>query len=410
MSIQSLRRAVGRRVALPGVAVLLTTTAIVVAGPAPGAAAAAICSDTTGPKLTAFARTPGAVNVKVKDKTVTITAHATDDLSGVAGIYVSLTSPAKHGVSRSTSAYLRRVSGTPTSGGWKGTATIHRWTINGSWHVTSVYLNDRVNNYTYVSQSQLQSAGYATALKVASNPDLIKPTAKSFSLKPKSVNTRSGKKTVKVAATIKDKGGSGVSGGYVSFGRSGPGGSYGTGTVLSRKRGTSTYVGTMTVPKFADAISPAKWKISLFVQDKAGNYTSYDAKAAGRKHWPTTLKVTTTPDAVAPKLTGVSVSPGSVDVSTKSGKVTVTATATDRVSGTRSVSVRFTDSVSFSSLTGYLTLKSGTGRNGTWKGSIHVPLCYQAGTYVVSNATLYDTTGNYRNYDPGFTDSFKVTS
>jgi len=120
--------------------------------------------------------------------------------------------------------------------------------------------------------------------------------------------------------------------------------------------------------------------------------------------------VTTTPDAVAPKLTGVSVSPGSVDVSTKSGKVTVTATATDRVSGTRSVSVRFTDSVSFSSLTGYLTLKSGTGRNGTWKGSIHVPLCYQAGTYVVSNATLYDTTGNYRNYDPGFTDSFKVTS
>ena len=106
-----------------------------------------------------------------------------------------------------------------------------------------------------------------------------------------------------------------------------------------------------------------------------------------------------------------STSPAAGTYSYASGtQVTVTATATDRVSGTRSVSVRFTDSVSFSSLTGYLTLKSGTGRNGTWKGSIHVPLCYQAGTYVVSNATLYDTTGNYRNYDPGFTDSFKVTS
>lgn len=388
-----------RRGAVPGLGVLLLTTVVAVTTPTAVHAAVSLCSDGTGPVLTDLGRSPAAVNVTLGDKKVTVTASATDDLSGVASIYVLLTSPVKQGVARTASASLHRVSGTSTNGDFSGTATIRRWTIDGTWHISSVYLTDRVGNSTYYFEPQLMTAGYPTTEKVTSKPDLAKPKATGFAFTPKNVDTRKAAKTVKVTATIKDTGGSGVSSAYVFFSRSTKKGSHGATGFLTKKKGTAnTYTGTVKVPRFADEASPVRWKAGLTVFDKAGNYRSYDPKAVRAMHWPTTLKVTTTPDKVPPTLKSLSVNPKAVDVSASAKHSTATGRATDKLSGTRSFGVTFTRVGGFESLYGYLRLKSGNPHDGTWKGSITVRLCQAPGTYAVSSVTLTDVTGNQREY------------
>lgn len=394
LSFRSLRRG-----ALPGLGVLMLTTVVAVTTPSAVHAAVSPCSDGTAPVLTAFGRSPGAVNVTVADKKITFTASATDDLSGIASIYVMMSSPTKQGVSRSASASLKRVSGTPTNGSFAGSATIRRWTINGTWHISQVYLTDRVGNTTYYFESQLSTAGYPTMFTVTSRPDLVRPNATALSFSPRRVDTRTGARTVRVTATLKDTGGSGVSSGYVNFSRSTSKGSHGAVGFLTHKKGTaSTYTGTVKVPRFADSASPVTWKISLYVYDKAGNYHGYDARAVGQRHWPTALRVTTKPDKVPPALRALSVSPKAVDASTGATRTTVTGRATDKLSGTRSFSVSFTRVGGFESLYGYLRLRSGNPHDGRWKGALRVALCQAPGTYAVNSVTLTDATGNYREY------------
>lgn len=388
-----------RRGAAPGLGVLLLSTAVAVTSPTAVHAAASLCSDGTGPVLTAFGRSPAAVNVTVANKKVNVTASATDDLSGIGSFFVMLSSPTKQGVSRTVSASLHRVSGTSTNGDFAGSATIRRWTINGTWHISGVYLTDRVGNATYYFETQLSTAGYPTTERVTSKPDLAKPNAASLSFSPKSVDTRASSKKVRVSATLKDTGGSGVSGASVSFGRSTAKGHHGAVGFLTHKKGTAnTYTGLVTVPRFADEAASAKWKLTLMVFDKAGNYHSYSTKAVARMHWPTTLKVTTKPDKVAPSLKSLSVNPKVLDVSASSKHSTATGRATDKLSGTRGFSVAFTRVGGFESLYGYLRLRTGNPHDGTWKGNVGARLCQAPGTYAISSVTLTDATGNTRSY------------
>jgi hypothetical protein len=377
-------------------ALTLGLASLMVAAAGPAGAAVPLCSDVTGPQLTALGRTPAAVNVVAANGNVTVTAHATDDISGVASILVVFTPVSGNG---DAVAVLHRTAGTGLSGDWSGMTTIRRWSVNGAWRIDNVELQDRVGNFTFLTTAQLIAKSFPTTLTVTSKQDTIKPTAGSLTFKPRKVDTRTGKKTVRVTATLKDKGGSGVAGAFATFSRTTKAGNYGGGAFLRKVKGTtSTYSGTATVPVHADAVSPATWRLTFNVFDGAGNTTTYSSAALAAHHWPTSLNIVTKPDKAPPVLKSVTVSPATVDVSAAPGAIKATATVTDNLSGTRFVDVTFQPTAGFGYVNGFLMLKSGTSRNGTWVGTVHVPLCQAAGTYVISGADTSDLTGNSRSY------------
>jgi hypothetical protein len=114
----------------------------------------------------------------------------------------------------------------------------------------------------------------------------------------------------------------------------------------------------------------------------------------------------------------------SVDVRTKSGRITFTATATDAVPITRMiVGVASPYQSSRIKLQASFTLTGGTATNGTWTASLVIPRFSQDGIWKISSLTAVDQGGGYpgegdygtdgsngENWGDGWPRTFKVTS
>ncbi len=101
-------------------------------------------------------------------------------------------------------------------------------------------------------------------------------------------------------------------------------------------------------------------------------------------------------DSDPPNLTAFIITPDNTDVTTAPAFLQVSATLTDALAGVASVRVRLMSSLS----SGYpttLTRTAGTALNGTWTGSIGVPLLYPTGNYSVLVETA-DATDNETDY------------
>ena len=135
-----------------------------------------------------------------------------------------------------------------------------------------------------------------------------------------------------------------------------------------------------------------------------------------KKGWPKTFKVTSEPDATAPTITSVTLSSSSVDTSKVAKTILVTATATDALSGIRSIVVRgFAPGHSAYTSVGTLIRTSGSARKGTYKGSIVVPAWVGDGRHAWSlDVSARDRIGNvwwhYPLHAADLTWRFSVTS
>src|SRR5207248_822 len=155
------------------------------------------------------------------------------------------------------------------------------------------------------------------------------------------------------------------------------------------------------------------------LRDQAGNYTNVYQPTLTMLGLSASFQVTSTDvappaggsiDGLAPVLASLAVGPASVDVSTGSASVTVTATITDDLSG-------------FSS--GYINFSGPSGRNNASGSFVHtsgnqyialvsIPRFAESGTWKPSSSYLTDKAGNYRNLSatdlaqPGIATSFIV--
>ena len=73
--------------------------------------------DTTPPALQDFSFSPTAIDTTSGEQVVTVTAHATDDLSGVSVIYVSFLSPSGSQIQQ---GIISRISGNANDGIYQG--------------------------------------------------------------------------------------------------------------------------------------------------------------------------------------------------------------------------------------------------------------------------------------------------
>lgn len=112
--------------------------------------------DTTGPVLTAFSFAPPNPDAQASDATVTFTVSATDDLSGVQKINISVKGPT--GIVKWSAWYGNAATSTTQT----IVLQLPRYSAAGTWTVTSVSLIDAVGNYSEKDTAALTAAGYST--------------------------------------------------------------------------------------------------------------------------------------------------------------------------------------------------------------------------------------------------------
>ena len=105
-------------------------------------------------------------------------------------------------------ASLTKVAGTATT--YRGTMTVPRWQTNGTWHVNSVQVGDKIGNNRTYTYEQLGTAGFKRNLIVVSGTDTTLPTLVTFTRTPAAVDVRTADKTVNATMRVTDTG-SGVS-------------------------------------------------------------------------------------------------------------------------------------------------------------------------------------------------------
>ena len=130
----------------------------------------ALASDTQPPVLTSFTFTPMAVNTTTSSATITLTAQATDDLSGVSSLDPALTSPSGN---NTYGCGMSLISGTYLNGTYQCTITIPAYSEAGTWTVPYVFLGDSVGNVRWYYTADLIALGFPTQLIVDSSTTVV---------------------------------------------------------------------------------------------------------------------------------------------------------------------------------------------------------------------------------------------
>lgn len=363
-----------RRVGVGATTGALALSGLVAATVAPAQAFDPACTPAQ-PVLTSLKVSPTQVNVKTGTRTVVVSGTT----SGPALSWVNVNGdPVGKGPDRSGSSYK------PGRNSFSVRVVVPKGAANGK-HMLGLYLGTADTGNSYDAEA-LQKLRMPNSFNVISRPDLKAPVLKKITLSTKKVNTTKKVAKVKVTATAKDAGGSGLQYAWVALGT--PKKHVGW-VSLSKKKGK--LVGTMRVPKWLGGLKART--TSAQVTDVAGNVTTYGSggKKLTRKLKPT-LKVTSKKDSAKPKLVKASATPGSFTVGERRWQISYSVKASDTQSGvagvTASLKLRGSD-YDWGQSYAYLTLKKGTW---TGKGTIQ---CYmEAGTYDVEYE-LRDAAGNY---------------
>ncbi|HEX2206192.1 MAG TPA: Ig-like domain-containing protein, partial [Longimicrobium sp.] len=170
------------------------STAIYVRSPTP---------DLEAPVFTDVAFTPDSVEANGLDS-VTVSMEMQDAGSGVAYTYAAFRSPAGNGLA--TCESFSPFTGTRAAGTFRCRLAVPAGGEPGDWTLESVETRDATGNFRRVQTAELDSAGYATALRVSGPPaDTTRPALTGFSFSPGSVRTN-GTDTVTVEVEITDEG------------------------------------------------------------------------------------------------------------------------------------------------------------------------------------------------------------
>lgn len=347
----------------------------------------AVAQDTTPPALTDFTFSPIVVNTTSSSATVDVTAHVTDNLSGVQSVVVYFESPSlQHG----TSGIMTLSSGTIINGTWTASITFPQYGEPGM-YVCRLETSDKLGNVRYYSSSDLQSLGSPTALQVLSNQDTTAPVLTSFSFIPTVANTISSSATVNAIIQATDDL-SGIQ--YVSVRFTSPSGQHNVSGLLTGSDLSGTLIVSLVFPRYGEA---GLYLAEVEIGDKIGNVRKYSAGDLTGLSFPSTLQVVSNQDTTPPALRWFTFSPPVVDITNGPATVNVTARATDDLSGVQYVVVYFDSPSLQQGTSGFLQLTSGTDQDGVFTGSITFPQYGELGTHL-AHVEVGDKSGNVQKY------------
>lgn len=381
-------------------------------------------SDTQPPVLVDLTMSAAAVDITSGVAVVTLRAHLTDDLSGVAGAgylssptQVRFQSPSgRQFVDAVFHSQLHLVSGTPTDGLFESALRFPQYSETGIWTVAHFLLVDQVGNNRTLTGASLAAAGLPNAIELTGTGDTAPPALQQFSLSPLLVDVTTAAATVRVAAQVTDNlagiAGAGFSSSPSQLRLVSPSGLQSVDAVLddsARIAGTaldSKYEYHIKVPQFAEA---GVWRIANFMLvDQLGNTARLSPGDLEARGFPAEFSVISVSDTTAPVLRAFDFSPRRVDVATGPVVVTFTARLTDDIAGVAGSGYSSSPSqvllVSPSGVQSVWAIfaadqqrLSGTPLDGEYRSTAVVPQFSESGVWRVRYFLLVDQIGNMRN-------------
>jgi titin len=364
-------------------------------------------ADRTAPQLAELTFTPGSVDTAAANRTVTVRARFTDDLSGLPAPYganIVLASPSGQ---QTVYGGLQRIAGSNLDATYEGDVAVPRYSEAGAWTVKDLHLADLAGNVRHVTAADITAAGggLGTGFTQTGSGDTQPPALIAVSAAPASIDTSADQATVTVSARIREDG-AGLASYLSKLVFTSPSGSqtvtgYYYGSMGYGPAEDGTYPVTLTVPRYAEA---GTWRLTgVELVDQVGNKSTLDAAGLAGAGLAASFQQTgTVSDREAPKLVDLSVTPDAVNVATSAQRVTVRAHVTDNLSGAYgSPGVVLTSPSGNQRLTAdfvdYARI-SGTARDGVYQATIIVPYKAEAGSWTVT-ATLRDGAGNTADFD-----------
>lgn len=134
-------------------------------------------ADTTPPTLVGFSITPRTVDTSTADQTITLTAHITDDISGVLegpGLVSQLNFRSPSGNRLLGATFSTRASGTHTDGVYTYPARLAMGSEQGTWTLSHFRLSDEAGNGSELTTAQVAALGFPTTF---TNGPVVAPTA-----------------------------------------------------------------------------------------------------------------------------------------------------------------------------------------------------------------------------------------
>jgi hypothetical protein len=381
--------------------------------------------DVTAPVLRNFAYSAASIDVSQGSQTITVTAHVTDDLSGVSSVFAQFRSPTG---AQSQFANLLVADGTPLDGTFTGGVSFPQFAEAGIWTVTLVRTFDRAGNSMALDTAALDTRGFPTQLSVSSVADTEAPQVLSVAAAPAEIDVSRAPANVTVTLHVTDN----LSGSELvpcpsnSFVRGifpirwrSPSGAqnrfttHPTYALVSGTRLDGNWQASFSMPQFSEA---GVWTIeSVELWDCAGNVRFLNGPQLNALGLQTSVRVLSTPsDIQAPGLTALSYSPITINTSRASQLVTVRLGASDSLSGvdmtpTTPVASFFERGVQFRSPSGnqfataaffsQFTLVEGSRENGVWTATVPFAQFAEDGTWRIAFVQIKDAVRNIRSYN-----------
>jgi hypothetical protein len=368
-------------------ALALVSSAPAASGPSPSSGQ----EDTEAPLLTELAIEPAEIDTSASDQNVSITAHITDNLSGVREALVRCASP--DGKQQLLTARFEHVSGTDTDGTWRAVVTVPHYSEAGTWRVTAITLEDNVGNTRLVPPS---NAGFPSTIEVTNGtPDTEAPILTGLSIEPSSVNTSSSDQTVLVTAHVTDN----LSGvrdysGEISF-KSPTSYQWAEGTFhkISGIDTNGVYQAEVKVRRYATS---GTWPVYGFaLYDNAGNVRYYGGKLT-EMGLPHTIEVESAEeDGEAPVLQSLTIEPSTVNPYSSSQVAIATAHITDNLSGFWFGYLRFRSAATSQSTTAEFYRVAGTETDGIYRAELGFNRYIAAGPWYLEGVWLADNADNF---------------
>ena len=232
--------------------------------------------------------------------------------------------------------------GTFNDGVYVDTMTLPRFSETGTWRLKWAYLNDNVGNGRWYQFGELTHLGLSAAFEVAaSQEDVTTPELVEVTLSVSEVDVSSGSGIITVTARATDDL-SGIS--HLELAFESPSGEQEERMSASvPTTGTFSdglYVDTMTLPRFSET---GTWQLKwAYLNDNVGNGRWYQFGELTHLGLSASFEVATSQeDVTTPELIEVTLSVSELDVSSGSGIITVTARATDDLSGISHLELAF---------------------------------------------------------------------
>ena len=349
--------------------------------------------DSNAPALTGLAVTPATADTTTGDKTFTLTAHATDGESGVAGVSVGVNGPSG---TTDTVQLTPTAGGTPAAAVLTGTYLAPAFSAVGAWTFGPVVVTDVYGNTHTYTTAQLSTAGFATGFTLTGTPDVTNPTLTGVALSASSVDVSSGGQSVTATVTATDNA-SGVRSGSLTYSN---GGHDVTAFFDTSNRTGSPTAATFTVqlnvPQYT---APGAYTLSdVELTDQAGNNAAYSSATLPAAGVARTLTVGDAhPDVTPPTVVSVTPTPNPLDVHTTAQNLSVAVRVTDGASGFESgeVEVVSPSGQSNASIPFDASQRtSGTAADGMYTVTLPFPTNAETGTWKVSVSTVSDQAGN----------------